>query len=238
MNFFLILLVIFSGFIVTEVSAINYDLNLIDLEILDFEVMPIEEHPNYPFFPTDIVKVKFKVTKIEPGLFVLSDRMFKLHSFTPSFVVDPVLRDFRGQEISFQTFYESNFEVRYKGFDSQNYFDNCEYFHEVLLDWDTKTKTVCFDVLRRLNIIPVNFEDAKQYSLVLMDNKQSNSCPNCIEFILSTKSDPANIHITQIKSENQDCREGFELILKPVSEKQVCVTPETANILIIRGWIY
>ena len=241
MKLFLICLVIFFGFILNEASAKNYyDLNLVDLEILGFEAIPIEENPNYPFFPSDIVKVKFKVTKMEPGLFILSDRMFKLHSLTPSFVGDPVLQEFRGQEISFKAVYESNLEVRYKGFDSQNYFDNCEYFHEVLLDGDTKTKTVCFDVLRRLNIIPVNFEDTKQYSLVLMDNKQSNSCPNCVEFVLSTeKSEPLYLPKTtiEISSENNYCREGFELILKPVSQKPVCVYTETAKILILRGWI-
>jgi len=240
MKLFLICLVVFCGFIVSEASAKNYyDLNLVDFEILEFEAIPIEENPNYPFFPSDIVKVKFKVTKTEPGLFVLSDRMLKLHSLTPSFVGDPVLQEFRGQEISFKAVYDSNLEVRYKGLESYNYFDNCEYFHEVLLDGDAKTKTVCFDVLRRLNIIPVNFEDSKQYSLVLMVNTQSNSCPNCREFVLSTDSDPLNQSKTpnEIAQKNNDCKAGFELIFKPVSKKPVCVTTQTANTLILRGWI-
>jgi hypothetical protein len=72
-----------------------------------------------------------------------------------------------------------------------------------------------------------------------MVNTQSNSCPNCREFVLSTDSVPLNQSKTpnEITQKNNDCKVGFELILKPVSQKPLCVTPQTASTLILRGWI-
>ena len=157
-------LVIFCSFFVYEANAKIYDLSLVDLEILETDVFQIEENPNYPFDAADVVKIKFKVTKTEPGLFVASDRMFRLFSITPSFIADPILDSFRGQSISFKAMYDDNFEVRYQGLESYHYFEDCEYFHDVLLYTETRIYTVCYDVLRRLNIVPVDFEGNKKNS--------------------------------------------------------------------------
>jgi len=238
MKLFLITLVIFCSFFVYEANAKIYDLNLVDLEILETEVINIEENPNYPFDAADIVKIKFKVTKTEPGLFIVSDRMFRLISNTPSFISDPVLESFRGQSISFKAMYDDNFEVRYKGLESYHYFEDCEYFHEVLLDTENKSYTVCYDVLRRLNIVPVNFEGNKQYYLTLMDNTQSNSCPNCRELLLSSgikETVPPQSKIVR-EQINQGCREGLELIFKISDDSFGCVKPTTAKKLVERGW--
>ncbi len=112
MKLFLITLVIFCSFFVYEANAKISDLNLVDLEILETEVFQIEENPNYPFDASDIIKIKFQVTKTEPGLFIASDRMFRLVSNTPSFIADPVLDSFRGPSISFKAMYDDNIEVR------------------------------------------------------------------------------------------------------------------------------
>jgi len=234
---FLITLVIFCSFFVYEANAKIYDLNLVDIEILETKVINIEENPNYPFDASDVVKIKFQVTKTEPGLFIASDRMFRLVAMTPSFLADPDLESFRGQSISFKAMYDDNFEVRYKGLESYHYFEDCEYFHKVLLDTETKSYTVCYDVLRRLNIVPVNFEGNKQYFLTLMDNTQSNSCPNCRELLLSSgikETVPQSKII--LEQNNKDCREGLELIFKISDGSFACVKPITAKKLVERGW--
>lgn len=239
MKVFLVILVIFCSFFVYEASAKNYDLNLVDLEILETSVFSIEKNPNYPFDAADVVKIKFKVTKTEPRLFIVSDRMFRLVSNTPSSISNPVLSDFRGQSISFKAMYYDNLEVRYKGLESYHYFEDCEYFHDVLLDTQTKSYTVCYDVLRRLNIVPVDFEGNKQYYLTLMDNTQSNSCPNCRELLLSTGiketvQQPESKIISEQK--NHACRKGLELIFKISDGSFGCVKPSTAKTLVERGW--
>ena len=238
MKLFLITLVIFCSFFVYEANAKIYDLSLVDLEILETEVFLIEENPNYPFDAADIVKIKFQVTKTEPGLFIASDRMFRLVATTPSFLAHPVLDSFRGQSISFKAMYDDNFEVRYKGLESYHYFEDCEYFHDVLLYTETKSYTVCYDVLRRLNIVPVDFEGNKQYILTLMDNIQSNSCPNCRELLLSSGIIETIVPQAIIVQEqnNHGCRKGLELIFKISDGSFGCVKPQTAKKLIERGW--
>jgi len=229
--------VILCSFFVYEASAKIYDLNLVDLEILETEVIQIEENPNYPFDASDVVKIKFQVTKTEPGLFVASDRMFRLVSITPSFIADPVLDSFRGQSISFKAMYDDGFEVRYKGLESYHYFEDCEYFHDALLDTETKSYTVCYDVLRRLNIVPVDFEGKKQYFLTLMDNTQSNSCPNCRELLLSSGIKETVPQSKIVREQNNlGCREGLELIFKISDGSFGCVKPITAKKLVERGW--
>jgi len=235
---FLITLVIFCSFFVYEANARIYDLSLVDLEILETEVFQIEENPNYPFDAADIIKIKFQVTKTEPGLFIASDRMFRLVAITPSFLADPVLDSFRGQSISFKAMYDDNFEVRYQGLESFHYFEGCEYFHDVLLDTETRSYTVCYDVLRRLNIVPVDFEGNRHYYLTLMDNTQSNSCPNCRELLLSSGILETIVPQAIIVPEqnNQGCKEGLELIFKISDGSFGCVKPITAKKLIERGW--
>ncbi|KAG0511253.1 MAG: hypothetical protein NPMRD1_240001, partial [Nitrosopumilales archaeon] len=59
-------LVVFCSLSIYETSAkMYYDLNQVDIEILDVQVIPIEDNPKYPFDPSDLVKVKIKVTKTE-----------------------------------------------------------------------------------------------------------------------------------------------------------------------------
>ncbi|MEE8180216.1 MAG: hypothetical protein V3T67_00090, partial [Nitrosopumilaceae archaeon] len=131
---------------------------------------------------------------------------------------------------------------------SYQIFDGCKYFHDSLLDFETRIYTVCYDVLRRLNIDPVNLDDNRKYFLVLMDNIHSNSCPNCRKFSLSIENNeivfPSQIEIQrpllQVKNgilpENIVCREGLELIFKLSNEKPACVTTQTFLHLIQRGW--
>jgi len=140
---FLITLVIFCSFFVYEANARIYDLSLVDLEILETEVFQIEENPNYPFDAADVVKIKFQVTKTEPGLFIASDRMFRLVATASSFLAEPGFDSFRGKSISFKAMYDDNFEVRYQGLESFHYFEGCEYFHDVMLYTETRIYTVC-----------------------------------------------------------------------------------------------
>ncbi len=238
MKLFLISLVIFCSFFVYEANARIYDLSLVNLEILETEVFQIEENPNYPFDAADIVKIKFQVTKTEPGLFIASDRMFRLVATASSFLAEPGFDSFRGQSISFKAMYDDNFEVRYQGLESFHYFEGCEYFHDILLDTETKSYTVCYDVLRRLNIVPVNFEGNRHYYLTLMDNTQSNSCPNCRELLVSSGTIETLVPHAKIAPEqnNQGCRQGLELIFKISDGSFGCVKPKTAKKLIERGW--
>jgi len=164
--------------------------------------------------------------------------MFRLVSITPSFIADPILDSFSGQSISFKAKYDDNFEVRYQGLESYHYFEDCEYFHDVLLYTETRIYTVCYDVLRRLNIVPVDFEGNKQYILTLMDNIQSNSCPNCRELLLSSGIIETIVPQAIIVQEqnNHGCRKGLELIFKISDGSFGCVKPQTAKKLIERGW--
>jgi len=242
-------LVVFCSLSIYETSAkMYYDLNQVDIEILDVQVIPIEDNPKYPFDPSDLVKVKIKVTKTEPGFYIAGDRMFRLHSIAPGFIGEPTQEDFRGQTMPFKATYEEGLVIRYQGLESYQIFDGCKYFHDSLLDFETRIYTVCYDVLRRLNIDPVNLDDDRKYFLVLMDNIHSNSCPNCRKFSLSIENSkmvfPSLIEIQrpllQVKNgilpENIVCREGLELIFKLSNEKPACVTTQTFLHLIQRGW--
>ena len=242
-------LVIFCSFSVYEASArIFDDLSLIDFEILDIEVIPIEQNPKYPFDPADLVKIKIKVTKSEPGFFIASDRMLRLHSIAPGFIGDPAHVDFVGQIMPFKATYEEGLVIRYQGLESYQIFDGCKYFHDSLLDFETRTYTVCYDVLRRLNVEPVDLDDGRKYFLVLMDNIHSNSCPNCRKFSLSTENNeiviPSQTEVQRplqqlkngINPEDIVCKEGLKLIFKPSNEKPACVTAHTLEDLVARGW--
>ena len=108
-----------------------------------------------------------------------------------------------------------------------------------MLYFETINYAVCYDVLKRLNIDPVNLDDNRKYILVLMDNIHSNSCPNCRKFSLSIENNkivfPSQIEIQrpllQVKNgilpENIVCREGLELIFKLSNEKPACVKTQT-----------
>ncbi len=244
-----LVLVVFCSFSVYEASArIFDDLSLIDFEILDVEVIPIEFNPKYPFDPADLVKIKIKVTKTQPGFFIASDRMLRLHSVAPGFIGNPAHVDFVGQIMPFKATYEEGFVIRYQGLESYQIFDGCKYFHDSLLDFETRTYTVCYDVLRRLNVEPVDLDDGRKYFLVLMDNIHSNSCPNCRKFSLSTENNeiviPSQTEVQRplqqlkngIKPENVVCKEGLELIFKSTNGLPACVNPDTFEDLVARGW--
>ena len=221
------------------------NLDLLELEILDLEIFPREDTPNI-LDEADLIKIKFQITKKDTGFFALSDKMFRIQVIDPGLIRDgEIIRPSKKVDTYF-TSYDDELRVRYKYLRpdiSPNHrwpggiFEDCDYLKKRIFTNEPAEYTICFDVLRRWINEPLNLDGEKNYFLYLMDNTQSDSCPNCKKILLS--SNVTKIQLEQFVEYSEDtliCKKGFEKIYKPQGSP-VCVTPSTADVLIKRGWI-
>ena len=212
------------------------NLDLIDLKIIDLQIIPRDDTPNF-LDESDLIKIKFQITKKDIGFFAISDKMFRIQVILPEIIKDgQVIRPAEKVDTYF-TSYDDELEVRYK-YLRPNFeiFSDCEYMKKRIFTNEPASYTMCFDVLRRWINEPLNLDGERKYFLYLMDNSQSNSCPNCKKILLSS-----NMTGTQLEQSSKNeptemyCKEGFEKIFRPQGSP-ACVKPSTAQVLLERGW--
>lgn len=163
--------------------SIDYDVNLTDIKIFDIQVISLDDTPGYYYDNSDLLKITVNVTNNALDYFLVSDKMFQV------WVMQPNFRTGQGKvsEIidNYNTSYDDELEVRYDNLQSRELFEECNYTHDIVEIGQSKIFTLCFDVLRIWNNEVLNLDDSKKYYLVMMNNDQASSCPNCKKVLLS-----------------------------------------------------
>jgi hypothetical protein len=157
----------------------------IDVEIIDLKVIPMDDKPKDPFDDSDVIVITFEITNSGIDYFLLSDKMFEILVLDPSFPVGEGKPDRTFIIDNYSTLYDAELETRY---DDLEKFEDCEYLHDRVFVNQTKTFSICFDVLRKWNNEILNIDGPKHYFLTLMDNIHYNSCPNCVDNLLSLET--------------------------------------------------
>ncbi len=163
-----------------------YDLvSNIDVEIVDLKIIPMNDKPKDPFDNSDVIVITFEITNRGIDYFVLSDKMFRILVLDPSFPAGKIKPEHTFIVDNYHTLYDDELETRYDDYPNLKIFEDCDYLHDRIFVNQTKTFSICFDVLRKWNNEVLNIDGPKRYFLTLMDNNQYNSCPNCVENLLS-----------------------------------------------------
>ncbi len=160
----------------------------VDVEIEDLKIIPMDDKPKDPFDDSDVIVITFEIVNRGIDYFVLSDKMFKILVLDPSFPVGVGEPDRKFIIDNYSTLYDVELETRYDDYDYLESFENCEYLHDRIFVNQTKTFSICFDVLRKWNNEILNIDGPKHYFLTMMDNIHYNSCPNCIDNLLSLET--------------------------------------------------
>jgi len=172
------------------VFAINYpstdnDLDLITLEIIDTQIIFLDDSIQDYLNNADLVKITIKITNDDLDYFLLNDNMIKLwvmeHDYRKSTPDDKAfdLVD------NYSTIYDDELEVIYDNLQSRELFEECDWIIERIRIEQSKEITVCYNILRSWNNEVLNIDGEKKYYLVMMNNKQKTSCPNCKKIHLS-----------------------------------------------------
>jgi len=169
-------------------GKMTYDLvPNVEVKIVDLKIIPMYDKPRDPFDDSDVLVIKFEITNKGIDYFVLSDKMFKILVLDPSFPVGKGKPESSYIVDNYFTLYDDELEVKYDDYPNLKVFGDCDYLHDRIFVNQTKTYSICFDVLRKWNNEVLNIDSSKHYFLVLMDHTHSNSCPNCIENLLSSE---------------------------------------------------
>jgi len=159
----------------------------VEVEIVDLKIFPTNDKPKDPLDDSDVLVITFEITNKGIDYFVLSDKMFKILVLDPSFPVGKGKPESSYIVDNYVTLYDEELETRYDDYLNLEVFEDCDYLHDRIFVNQTKTYSICFDVLRKWNNEVLNIDGLKYYFLVLMDDTPSNSCPNCIENLLSSE---------------------------------------------------
>jgi len=157
----------------------------IEVEIVDLKIIPMDDKPKDPFDDSDVIVITFEIVNGGIDYFDVNDKMFKILVLDPSFPVGEGKPESSFIIDNYFTLYDVELETRYDDYDYLEIFKDCEYFHDRIFVNQSKTFSICFDVLRKWNNEILNIDGPKHYFLTLMDNIHNNSCPNCIDNSLS-----------------------------------------------------
>ena len=157
----------------------------IDAQIVDLKVIPRDANPQYSYDDSDVMVITFEIVNRGIDYFVVNDKMFKILVLDPSFPAGIVKPESSFIIDNYLSLYVNELETRYDDYDNLEIFKDCEYFHDRIFVNQSKTFNICFDVLRKWNNEILNIDGPKHYFLTLMDNVINNSCPNCIDNLLS-----------------------------------------------------
>jgi len=160
----------------------------VDVEIVDLKIIPMDDKLKDPLDDSDVIIIKFEITNRGIDYFVLSDKMFKILVMDPSFPVGEIKPESSFLIDNYFTLYDVELETRYDDYPNLEIFEGCEYLHDRVFLNQTETYSICFDVLRKWNNEVLNIDGSKHYFLALMDHNQFNSCPNCVENLLSMET--------------------------------------------------
>ncbi len=159
----------------------------VDVEIVDLKIIPMDDKLKDPLDDSDVIIIKFEITNRGIDYFVLSDKMFKILVLDPSFPVGEGKPESSFIVDNYFTLYDVQLETIYDDYPNLEIFESCDYLHDRIFVNQTETFSICFDVLRIWKYEVLNIDGPKHYFLTLMDHNQFNSCPNCIENLLSSK---------------------------------------------------
>ncbi len=254
MNFILILLIA-PGLLLGPAFGTEYNgIDMIDFEIIETTVIPVPYWINEPVDYSDIIKVKFKITNNGINYFKVYKDMFQIDLEDPSLVY----RDFSRPQNDFgiDTYYpqySEDFKLRFQDIPIQSQFEDCVLLNHAIPINQTKELTVCFDIKRKWIMQSVNLTGEFEYYLVMMDNKNRSSCPNCervkltsmstqemntqekIVLVLGNLSPLKQINMGKLLDEIT-CKKDF-ILLSNYDGKPACVKNTSMQKLIQRGWI-
>ena len=187
---FAIIPLILSIGIAQAYGPVLYDLDLIELNELETKVIPINQWIHGPHDYSDVLKVKFKITNKGIEHYFLHKNMFRADVFK-------IIEGEAGEDLQIKypldRYYPQsldNLKIRFQDIELGDSLDDCIFLrHSIPID-ASKILTVCFDVLRKWGGEVLKLDGSKQYVLVLMDSKFSDTCPNCKRLLLSTDSEP------------------------------------------------
>ena len=228
-----------------ENRIMKYDLSKIDFQIISVHKIFIPKWIDEPGDYSDILKIKFNVTNPELENFNIYKNMFQIDVVDTKQFTDkkPHHSDFLIDNYYPQ--YVEDFKLRFQDLTLHASLDECILLNNSVAITETATLSVCFDVKQKWSNRPLDLNGPLLYYLVMMDNKFSSSCPNCIvkllnDFyqnpIIESKIPPRLQLSLGIPIEKIFCKDNLELIFKNPA-KPACVTPKTADILENRGWM-
>ena len=160
----------------------------INVKIVDLKIIPVDDKPKDPFDDSDVILITFEITNRGIDYFVLSDKMFKILVMEPSFPFGTSKPQTSFITENYSTLYDAELETKYDDYPHLEIFDDCEYLHDRIFVNQTETYSICFDVPRKWDNTVLNINGPEYYFLTLMDSKHNNSCPNCVENLLSIET--------------------------------------------------
>ena len=162
--------------------SIDNDMDSVTVEILDTQILFMDDTAWDYLDNSDLVKITIKVTNENLDYFLLNDKMIKLWAMEPDFRTDSLeLVD------NYATIYDDELEVIFDNFQSRELFEECDWINERVRIGESKEITVCYNVLRIWNNEVLTLDGTKQYYLVMMNNHQASSCPNCKKIPVSSE---------------------------------------------------
>ena len=259
MRIFLLLIFFFPfSFVFAEDFQDNYDKKFTtgnirtmynDLSKIDFQIIDVKKF----FIPkwidelgdfSDILQIKFNVTNNDLDNFVIYKNMFQIDVVDPNQDFHEVRRTNNDLVVdNYFPQYIEDFKLRFQDILLPSEIFDCTLLNDSVKINQTRTFSVCFDVKQKWSNNPLNLEGPLLYYLVMMDNKFSTSCPNCITANLNNYYQKPTMELMSLKAqialgiqtEKISCKHGFELIFKN-PQNPACVKPLTAKILKNRGW--
>ena len=148
-------------------------------------------------------------------------KMIKLWAMEPDYRKSTTENEVFDLVDNYITIYDDEIEVIYDNLPSRELFEECDWIIERIRIEQSKEITVCYNILRIWNNEVLNIDGEKQYYLVMMNNQQTSSCPNCKKILLST-SEPTVQY--QIPSWVQNLFEWHQLGI--ISDKEFEYTME------------
>jgi len=169
-----------------NLPSTDNDLDLITLEIIDIQILLLKDTPGDYLNNADLVKITIKVTNDDLDYFLLNDNMIKLWVMEPDYRKSTPDKEAFDLVDNYSTIYDDELEVIYDNLQSRELFEECDWIIERIRIEQSKEITVCYNILRSWNNEVLNIDGEKQYYLVMMNNQQKTSCPNCKKIHLST----------------------------------------------------
>lgn len=223
-----------------------YDLSKIDFQIIEVKKSFIPKWIDEPGDYSDILQVKFNVTNHELENFKIYKDMFQIDVVDLNQEFLEVRRTNDDYIIdNYYPEYIEDFKLRFQDMFLPPSLIDCTLLNDSVSIDQTKTLSVCFDVRQQWSNKPLNLDGPLLYYLVMMDNKSTTSCPNCITVylndyyqnpIVESELPPRKQLSLGISIKQISCKYGLELIFKN-PENPACVKPKTAEILENRGWM-
>ena len=87
---------------------------------------------------------------------------------------------------NYSTIYDDELEVIYDNLQSRELFEECDHINERIRIGESKEITVCYNILRIWNNEVLKIDGEKLYYIVMMNNQQASSCPNCKKILVSS----------------------------------------------------